>query len=682
LFRYIFRILLLLPIIGNAQVIDGKTYTPFNNYYKWRGGAFDTTLLIPQVASPNGKRPGSIYYNTSDSSVYSWSGSQWRIVSGDTTSLSNRINLKLNISDTLSMLNPYRFTASSGLTKSGTVFKLGGSLTENTNINLSGNTLNVFTGSDTARFVNNGGMNLIVKGSGTNQSVITSYFVSSTNTSNGKSAFLDYSGSLGLNNGTYESYLENANVTNPLVTLRFPNKPTGNYTIAVTSDTVNLSNRINTKLNISDTAAMLSPYLRSANITTPTLQQVTTAGNSTTDSIISRGFIVDGITTDFSIEEDGAGSGRIALKQRGGNYASVKTGNIFITNTTTNNSTTITKTASPFNFTNTLPDSSGVLTQRVAINGTTYNTAANGVVDLGNTDTATVVKAYVTNAESVTITKGQVVYIFGASGDRAAVKLAKNTSDTFSSKTLGIVRADIAAGQAGWVTTQGQVSGINLGAYSPGDILWLDSVPGGFTKIRPQAPLHGVFVGVVERANVGNGLIYIKPQNGVELEELHDTKITSPTNNQVLAYTAATDIWENKTIENILQFDTIPLAVFGAGSGAAGDTLAFSTSAVYGSFYNAGSDTLIITQMRVGVLGTSPNITTEVYWNDSLNITAGATILVTGGTSVTGTIGATNVTSFTNNKIPPNVWVFVRTSAVATKPTYFTLTLLGYRKRQ
>jgi hypothetical protein len=103
---------------------------------------------------------------------------------------------------------------------------------------------------------------------------------------------------------------------------------------------------------------------------------------------------------------------------------------------------------------------------------------------------------------------------------------------------------------------------------------------------------------------------------------------------------------------------------------------------VYGSFYNAGSDTLIITQMRAGVLGTSPSITTEVYWNDSLNVIGGgATLLVTGGTSVTGTIGATNVTSFTNNKIPPNVWVFVRTSAVATKPTYFTLTLLGYKKR-
>jgi len=318
-----------------------------------------------------------------------------------------------------------------------------------------------------------------------------------------------------------------------------------------------------------------------------------------------------------------------------------------------------------------------------AADSSVYSWSGTQWIKLGGAsgDTATVVKAYVTNAEAVTITKGQVVYIFGASGDRASVKLAKNTSDTFSSKTLGIVRADIAAGQAGWITTQGQVSGINLGAYSPGDILWLDSVAGGFTKNKPQAPYHGVFVGVVERANAGNGLIYVKPQNGQELGELHDTKITSPTNNQVLAYTAATDIWENKTIENILQFDTVPLAVFGAGSGAAGDTLAFSTSAVYGSFYNAGNDTLIITQMRAGVLGTSPSITTEVYWNDSLNITAGATILVSGGTSVTGTIGATNVTSFTNNKIPPNVWVFVRTSAVATKPTYFTLTLLGYKKR-
>jgi hypothetical protein len=163
-----------------------------------------------------------------------------------------------------------------------------------------------------------------------------------------------------------------------------------------------------------------------------------------------------------------------------------------------------------------------------------------------NTDTATVVKAYVTNAEAVTITKGQVVYIFGAQGDRASVKLAKNTSDTFSSKTLGIVRADIAAGQAGWITTQGQVSGINLSAYSPGDVLWLDSVAGGFTATKPQAPKHSVFVGVVERANAGNGLIYVKPQNGVELDELHNVRITNEANNDIIRYNSSLGYWENK----------------------------------------------------------------------------------------------------------------------------------------
>jgi hypothetical protein len=413
--------LILLSVIGKGQTIDGKLYTNFNNWYQWTGGKFNTNLNIPKVTATTGRDTGAIRYALADSSVYVWTGSQWRRV-----------------------------------------------------------------------------------GQGT--------------------------------------------------------------------DTTSLSNRIDLRVKYTDTAAMLSPYLRS-------------------------------------------------------------------------------------------------------------NVAAATYQPIGNYDTATVVKAYVTNAEAVTITKGQVVYIFGAQGDRASVKLAKNTSDTFSSKTLGIVRADIAAGQAGWITTQGQVSGINLGAYSPGDILWLDSVAGGFTKNKPQAPKHSVFVGVVERANAGNGLIYVKPQNGVELDELHNVRITNEANNDIIRYNSSLGYWENKTVESILQFDTVPLAVFGAGSGAAGDTLAFSTSAVYGSFYNAGSDTLIITQMRAGVLGTSPSITTEVYWNDSLNITAGATILVSGGTSVTGTIGATNVTSFTNNKIPPNVWVFVRTSAVATKPTYFTLTLLGYKKR-
>lgn len=170
-------------------------------------------------------------------------------------------------------------------------------------------------------------------------------------------------------------------------------------------------------------------------------------------------------------------------------------------------------------------------------------------------DTATVVKAFVRNVESFTINRGQVVYIFGASGDKASVKLADNSGDYTSSRTLGIVRENIAAGQTGWVTTQGQVAKLQLGSYNEGDVLWLDSIPGGFTKTKPVAPRHSVFLGIVERANNGNGIAYVKPQNGYEIGELHDVKITSPANNQVLAYT--TNIWENKNIYSIVDTTSI-----------------------------------------------------------------------------------------------------------------------------
>jgi hypothetical protein len=571
--KFIFSVLLvLLSFTGKGQTVDGKLYTIFNNWYQWSGGKFNTNLNIPKVTATTGRDTGGIRYSLADSSMYVWTGSQWRAVGSslDTSSLSNRINQRVKYTDTAAMLTPYlrniptlqqvttagNSTTDSILIKTGSTNLIelvpqnigGGNFQGEVKVKETSNPQNATLSPAALTFTN---FNATV-----NQSIIAN----NTAINGGSNTLADTTGQVFAHgvrvNGT--TYMAGTNGIADLGT--------------ISSDTTSLNNRINERVKYTDTAAMLSPYLRS-------------------------------------------------------------------------------------------------------------NVAAATYQPIGNYDTATVVKAYVTNAEAVTITKGQVVYIFGAQGDRASVKLAKNTSDTFSSKTLGIVRADIAAGQAGWITTQGQVSGINLSAYNPGDILWLDSVPGGFTKNKPQAPYHSVFVGVVERANAGNGLIYVKPANGVELDELHDIRITSLANNEIIRYNSSLGYWENKTVESILQFDTVPLAVFGAGSGAAGDTLAFSTSAVYGSFYNAGSDTLIITQMRAGVLGTSPSITTEVYWNDSLNITAGATILVSGGTSVTGTIGATNVTSFTDNKIPPNVWVFVRTSAVATKPTYFTLTLLGYKKR-
>ena len=158
--------------------------------------------------------------------------------------------------------------------------------------------------------------------------------------------------------------------------------------------------------------------------------------------------------------------------------------------------------------------------------------------------------AYVHNAEAVTITKGQAVYLFSASGNKASVKLAFNTSDATSAKTFGLAAEDIGANQNGMVICQGVLEGLNTGMYAAGDTLYLGSTPGGYTNVKPYAPNHFVYVGIVERANAGNGQIYVRVQNGYELDEIHDVYINPATlaDNNLLQYDLATSLWKNESL--------------------------------------------------------------------------------------------------------------------------------------
>lgn len=198
-------------------------------------------------------------------------------------------------------------------------------------------------------------------------------------------------------------------------------------------------------------------------------------------------------------------------------------------------------------------------TIRVVKDGTTSDLLIRGNAT-GTTsisDTAKVVIAKVHNAEATTLTRGTVVYLYGANGDVASVKRANNKLDATSSKTFGMVRRDIAAGDTGYITTQGQIEKLNLGSYTEGDVLWLDSLDGQFTKVKPVAPYHGVFVGIVERANAGNGLAYIKPQNGYEISEIHDVLISGVVNNNILVYSDTQSLWKNRNIYTIVDTTNI-----------------------------------------------------------------------------------------------------------------------------
>jgi hypothetical protein len=165
--------------------------------------------------------------------------------------------------------------------------------------------------------------------------------------------------------------------------------------------------------------------------------------------------------------------------------------------------------------------------------------------------------AYVTNADSVTINKGQVVYAFGASGDRMSVKLANNTGDATSAKTIGLVfSTSIAANGTGFIITQGVIQNLNLGAYNAGDTLYLGATPGSYTNVKPYAPNHLVYVGIVERANAGNGQIYVRCQNGYEMDELHDVQSQGAVNKDVLYRdtTVSPNLWKPASISTILGY--------------------------------------------------------------------------------------------------------------------------------
>jgi len=203
-----------------------------------------------------------------------------------------------------------------------------------------------------------------------------------------------------------------------------------------------------------------------------------------------------------------------------------------------------------------------------------------GLIGGGSTNLGQDLVAYVRNAETGTISKGQAVYLFGAQGDKATVKLASNLSDTTSSRTLGVTIEDITAGQLGYVKSVGVVDGLSLSAYQAGDVLWLGSTPGSLTVTKPQAPNHMVFIGVVERANDGNGQLYVRVQNGYELEELHDVKLVNAQNNDIIRYNGSSGVWYNSNT----------LALNGTGSHYVSGDLGIGTSSPSARLHIVGAD--------------------------------------------------------------------------------------------
>ena len=183
------------------------------------------------------------------------------------------------------------------------------------------------------------------------------------------------------------------------------------------------------------------------------------------------------------------------------------------------------------------------------------------------------VRVWVKNDAGVTLNKGTVVYISGANGTNILVKPAIASSDATSATTIGFLNETLANNASGYVITQGTITGIDTSAGSAGDPVWLSpTVAGGVVyglANKPVAPNHLYSLGVLTRSNVNNGEISIFVNNGWELDELHNVKITSPVNGQVLAYNSTTQLWENTSETGDISSVAVTSPITGGGTSGA-----------------------------------------------------------------------------------------------------------------
>lgn len=196
----------------------------------------------------------------------------------------------------------------------------------------------------------------------------------------------------------------------------------------------------------------------------------------------------------------------------------------------------------------TIPSIAGLVpdTRNLTINGTTYDLSADRSWVIAAT--ASTLQHAVKAGEAMT--KGQAVYVSSADGTNMIVSLASNVTEATSSKTMGLIIQNLALNGQGTVITEGLLAGLNTSSATAGDPVWLGTggnlIYGLINK--PAAPAHLVFIGIVTRANVSNGEIFVRVQNGFELQELHNVSITSVADNNLLQYDSAASLWKNESL--------------------------------------------------------------------------------------------------------------------------------------
>jgi hypothetical protein len=227
------------------------------------------------------------------------------------------------------------------------------------------------------------------------------------------------------------------------------------------------------------------------------------------------------------------------------------------------------------------------------------------------------------------VTKGEVVYISGASGNNPVFEKADADTEATSSKTYGFIDRNCALNGFGTIITNGILDGLSLAVPNTqeGASLWLSTTAGAVVSGSPPArPAHGVYLGIATKVSSSGGInatiqtIEVKVQNGYELEELHDVYISNPQAGEVLTWVddGLSSGWYN-----------LPGGSGPGGSGTVTSVSVVTNAGVSGTVANP-TTTPAITLTLGAITPTSVN-------GVAISGTSTPTLAVSGTTSVSGT---------------------------------------------
>lgn len=273
----------------------------------------------------------------------------------------------------------------------------------------------------------------------------------------------------------------------------------------------------------------------------------------------------------------------------------------------------------------------------------------------------------------------QVVRLDGAQGQRPKIALAQANTELGSAETIGIVTETINDNQEGFVTVSGQVRNIDTTGmlqgevWADGDTLYLSpTVAGRLTKVKPTAPNHTVIVGFVIYAHATQGKLFVKVNNGYELDELHNVLITTPSDNQVLQYDSATGLWKNET----LAAGGTGTVTSVSGTGGYGGLTLSGTVTTSGNITLGGTPT---GTWPISVSGNAATVTNGVYTTGNQTIGGTKTFSSTISGSIDGNAATvTNGVYTAGNQTIAGNKTFSGTTALAAGSTIDGL-VVGYR---